>query len=85
MKLREKNGSADAAKDKLLRDDGLQANERNLGADLAAEKAQKDAKDVLLDEAAHVLADEVDLVRNDARLAAQVRLGAATAANQKPD
>jgi carboxyl-terminal processing protease len=85
LKSREENGTADAAKDRLLRDDGLQANERSLGVDLAAEKAQKEAKDVLLDEASHILADEVDLVRNDARLAAQVRLGAATAANQKPD
>lgn len=42
-------------------DDGLQANERSLSADLALEKARKNAKDVLLTEAAAILADEADL------------------------
>ncbi len=42
-------------------DDGLQADERSLSADLAIENARKKAKDVLLDEAAAILADEVDL------------------------
>jgi carboxyl-terminal processing protease len=58
-----------------LRDDGLQANERNLTVELAAEKAQKDAKDVLLDEAVHILSDEVDLLKTDTRLAARVLPG----------
>lgn len=39
-------------------DDGLNANERSLSADIAIENARKNAKDVLLDEAAAILADE---------------------------
>ncbi len=45
----------------LQRDDGLVADERNLSAELAAEKEQKNAKDVLLTEAVHILSDEVDM------------------------
>lgn len=55
-----------------LRDDGLQANERNLSTELAAEKAAKDAKDILLNEATHILSDEVDMLKADTRLAARV-------------
>ncbi|MBP1860360.1 carboxy terminal-processing peptidase [Rhizobium herbae] len=43
-------------------DDGLQANERSLSADIAIENARKNAKDVLLNEAAAILADEADLL-----------------------
>lgn len=50
-------------------DDGLQADERNLAAELAAEKAAKDAKDVILQEAAHILADEAGMLKTDTRLA----------------
>ncbi|MFZ6749808.1 carboxy terminal-processing peptidase [Undibacterium sp. Ren11W] len=53
-------------------DDGLQANERSLAAELAAEKARKDAKDVLLEEAAHILGDEVDLLKTNHKLAERV-------------
>ena len=42
-------------------DDGLEAGERSLSADIALENARKNAKDVLLDEAAAILADEVGL------------------------
>jgi carboxyl-terminal processing protease len=42
-------------------DDGLEAGERSLSADIAIENARKNAKDVLLDEAATILADEADL------------------------
>ena len=42
-------------------DDGLQANERSLSADIAIEKARKNTKDVLLNEAASILADEANL------------------------
>lgn len=55
------------------KDDGLQANERNLAAELAAEKSRKKAKDVLLAEAAHILSDEVDFLKRDTKLAARVR------------
>ena len=56
----------------LRQDDGLQADERNLVADLAAEKAAKDAKDVFLQEAAHILSDEVQMLKTDTRMASRV-------------
>ena len=58
-------------------DDGLQVNERNLTKELAAEKAQRNAKDVLLDEAVHILSDEVGMLKSDSRLAARVKLRSA--------
>jgi carboxyl-terminal processing protease len=50
--------------DGLLRgeDDGLQANERSLSADLALENARKNAKDVLRTEAASIVADQAELL-----------------------
>jgi carboxyl-terminal processing protease len=60
-----------AARSASLADDGLTADERNLQAELAAEKAAKNAKDVLLQEAAHILADESALLRTDTRLASR--------------
>ncbi|GGC68158.1 carboxy terminal-processing peptidase [Undibacterium terreum] len=78
-KAREK---ANGGKDKSdYQDDGLQANERNLTADLAAEKARKDAKDVILNEAANVLGDEVDLLKTNHKLAARVLPGAVITAD----
>lgn len=53
-------------------DDGLQADERNLVAELAAEKAAKDAKDVFLQEAAHILSDEAAMLKTDTRMASRV-------------
>ncbi|AGS24727.1 tail-specific protease (plasmid) [Rhizobium etli] len=47
----------------LAGDDGLQADERSLSADIAMENARKKAKDVLLDEAAAIVGDEADLQR----------------------
>jgi carboxyl-terminal processing protease len=68
-----KNAKAIAAvKGAMRTDDGLQADERSLTAELAQEKAAKSAKDVLLDEAVHVMADEVGLIKTDTRLAARV-------------
>ncbi|MGH8853160.1 MAG: carboxy terminal-processing peptidase [Telluria sp.] len=52
-------------------DDGLQFDERDLHAELAAEKAAKDAKDILLQEAANILADEVGMLRTDTRMASR--------------
>lgn len=56
-------------------DDGLQADERNLANELAAEKVRKNAKDVLLNEAAHILSDEVVALKGGASLAARVKPG----------
>ncbi|MFP5393570.1 MAG: carboxy terminal-processing peptidase [Gammaproteobacteria bacterium] len=64
--------SAVAVKGAPRTDDGLQADERNLQAELDAEKAAKNAKDVLLNEAAHVLADEVGMLRTDTRMASRL-------------
>jgi len=74
-KLREKNrgdnGSGKAsAEASALQDDGMLSSERNPGADLAIEKANKNARDILLNEAAHVLSDEVGLLKTNSRLAA---------------
>ncbi|MGZ8252635.1 MAG: carboxy terminal-processing peptidase [Methylophilaceae bacterium] len=67
VKSREKDG-----KSASLQDDGLQSNERNLDADLAMESARKNAKDILLNEAANILSDEVALLKANAKLAATV-------------
>jgi carboxyl-terminal processing protease len=53
-------------------DDGLQADERSLKSDLDEEQRRKALKDIVLNEAAHILADEVGLLRDDTKLAAQV-------------
>jgi len=62
-------------KNNAMRDDGLQASERSLTSELAAEKAAKDAKDVLLIEAAHIMGDEVDLLKSDTRMASRLAPG----------
>jgi len=53
-----------------VRDDGLMPDERNLANDLAAENERKNAKDILLREAAQILGDEVGLLRLDGVAAA---------------
>ena len=55
-----------------MTDDGLQADERSLKSDLAEERKRKVEKDVALNEAAHILADEVNLIRADTKLASRV-------------
>jgi carboxyl-terminal processing protease len=60
--------------DGLNRDDGLQADERNIAAILAAEKARKEAKDIVLNEAARILSDAAGLASADPRVAARIRL-----------
>ncbi len=64
-----------------LRDDGLQPDERNLANELAAEKARKNAKDVLLNEAVHILSDAVGALKSDARLASRVKQGSVSISN----
>jgi len=61
-----------AVKGAIRTDDGLQADERKLTDELDAEKAAKNAKDVLLNEAVHILADEVSLLKTDTRMASRV-------------
>jgi carboxyl-terminal processing protease len=65
-------GADKAAGKDIETDDGLQADERSLKSDLAREKALKAEKDIVLNEAAHILADEVALIRSDTKLASRV-------------
>lgn len=51
-------------------DDGLEPEERGLPKDAAQEQAQKEAKDFLLIEAAHILSDAVGLAGSGPRVAA---------------
>lgn len=48
-------------------DDGLQANERSLSADAALEKARKNAKDALQNEAASIVSDLANLQAGESR------------------
>jgi len=77
-KLREKNrgdGAADKssakAKNRALQDDGMLPGERNLSADLAIEAANKNTRDILLDEAVHIVSDDVGLLQARPKLAAR--------------
>jgi carboxyl-terminal processing protease len=64
--------AADAKNKDSTGDDGLQADERGISSELEREKEAKSKKDVALQEAAHILADEVALIRGDTKLAQQV-------------
>ncbi len=70
-------------------DDGLNANERSLKSELKEEKDAKKAKDVELNETAHILFDAVGLIKADPRLASEVLpyggKEAAVIAAAKPD
>lgn len=72
VKVTDKSGKDKTAKSPALtQDDGLQSNERNLDADIALEQAQKDSKDILLNEAAHIMSDEVGLLKQVPKVTAQ--------------
>jgi len=60
-------------------DDGLQANERNVAKQVAAEEAAKKRPDPLLRETAAILADAITLLSGNAKLAAQVLPASSTA------
>ncbi len=70
-----KAGDSTAAKNNSdnNKDDGLQAGERDLRAELAAEKARKSDKDVLLIEAAHIVGDQAELRKPGVNLAARAK------------
>lgn len=55
-----------------FQDDGMLSSERNPSADLAIENANKNAKDILLNEAAHVISDEAGLLKVNPRLAENI-------------
>lgn len=78
-KLREKNKEDNAsgktpaeAGSRAFQDDGMLPDERNLKADLAIETANKNAKDILLNEAAHILSDEANLLYANPKLATRI-------------
>ncbi|MHB1235978.1 MAG: carboxy terminal-processing peptidase [Gallionella sp.] len=68
----DKKSDKAAAAAGALQDDGMLSSERNLSADLAIENANKNAKDILLNEAAHIVSDEAGLLKADPRLAAVI-------------
>lgn len=68
---------AQAQADSEARDDGLLADERSLGAELAAEQSRKKAPDVLLGEAAAIVGDLAVLQQSDSGIAARERRPAA--------
>ncbi|WP_426701021.1 carboxy terminal-processing peptidase [Rhodanobacter sp. Col0626] len=53
-------------------DDGLNANERSLKSELKQEKDAKKAKDVQLNETAHILFDAVGMIKADPKVASEV-------------
>jgi carboxyl-terminal processing protease len=53
-------------------DDGLNANERSLKSELKQEKEAKKAKDVQLNETAHILFDAIGMIKSDPKLASEV-------------
>jgi carboxyl-terminal processing protease len=56
-------------------DDGLQPDERKLAKELAAEKARKDVKDIVLDEAVNILGDDVAVMKTGGGLTAGTQRG----------
>jgi carboxyl-terminal processing protease len=68
----ESESSASGEAPVSLEDDGLLASERSLSAELAAEKARKAARDVLLNESAAILGDMIELIQGDPALARRV-------------
>ncbi|MGH8144842.1 MAG: carboxy terminal-processing peptidase [Rhodanobacteraceae bacterium] len=56
----------------LQPDDGLTPGERNIKQSVAREKAAKQAKDIELDEAAHIMADETAMLSKNSKLAHEV-------------
>lgn len=63
---------ASLADDASRLDDGLNANERSLKSELKQEKEAKKAKDVQLNETAHILFDAIGMIKNDPKLASEV-------------
>ncbi len=65
-------GEDDESPSSIVADDGLQPDERSIAKDLAREEERKSKRDIVLNEAAQILSDEVNLVRGDTKLAARV-------------
>ena len=63
--------SAKPAKGASHADDGLQGDERSLASEIAQEAAAKNAKDILLNEAAHIMSDELDVLPREKQASAK--------------
>jgi carboxyl-terminal processing protease len=89
FRARHKAIDGDSANDEDTLDDGLNANERSLKSDLKEQKEAKKAKDVELNETAHILFDAVGLIKADPKLASEVLpyggKADASVANAQPD
>jgi carboxyl-terminal processing protease len=70
LRLAAEGATATQAGTNALADDGLLFNERQLGPDIAAEKARAAIKDVILNEAASILSDSVTLKQGNTGAAA---------------
>lgn len=66
------DGTDSLADEPTQLDDGLNANERSLKAELKQEKEAKKAKDPELQETAHILFDAIGLIKSNPKLAAEV-------------
>ncbi len=62
-------GMTRAESARAMLDDGLDSNERDLGVELAAGLAQKEVKDVFLQEAARVVSDQAGLLKTNTEAA----------------
>ncbi|SEM78564.1 carboxyl-terminal processing protease [Luteibacter sp. UNCMF331Sha3.1] len=62
----------DTGDDTASSDDGLNANERSIKTEIKQEADAKKAKDTPLDEAAHIVGDEVAMIKADPKVAAAV-------------
>ena len=58
---------------RVLRDDGLEPNERSVAAERANEHTRKGARDILLEEAVHILGDEATLLEPKGRFDARAK------------
>jgi len=77
------HGAKDSATAKrtTIEDDGLLENERNIKNDLSEQPSKNHGKDILLSEAAHILSDEISLLKANARLLARVLPGVSLPSN----
>lgn len=55
-----------------IEDDGLQADERSIANDLKREEKRKAKRDIVLNETAQILSDEIDLIHDNTKLASRV-------------
>lgn len=78
----EKTGTTTVSTVRLFQDDGLQSNERNVAANIAADAARNAQPDIYLNEAAAILGDEVALLKDSARSTARTQTGTSADAKQ---